>query len=86
MAAIEREARERGIPLRTMLTDYAEEGLVNECGAGCLNQRTLFTREDDPEMFIEGDGHWTAKGHRVVGEALASWLQSQPELGLQPSG
>ena len=39
------------------------------------------TRAGDPApLFLAEDGHFTADGHRVVGEALARFLASRQLL------
>jgi lysophospholipase L1-like esterase len=74
IAAIEREARERGIALRKLLAEGVSEPVRAACDpARCLDQTALFTYST-PGMYFSIDRHWTAAGHRAVGEALAAWL------------
>jgi lysophospholipase L1-like esterase len=74
LAAIEREASARGIALRRLLVEGNPEPIRATCDpAHCLDQTALFTR-DEKEMYFPIDRHWTAAGHRIVGEALAAWL------------
>ena len=75
IAAIGAEAAAREIPLRFVLTSGSEAGLEADCAeSACLDQTQVFRREDDPETHLPKDGHWSPKGHRLLGEALADWL------------
>jgi hypothetical protein len=83
--AIRADAAHRGVPLRTMLIHHAAPGLRDDCARSrCLDQSDVFRREDDPAAYLQEDPHWSARGHRLAGEALAAWLLADPDLSLPP--
>lgn len=56
-------------------------GHCMQVGIPYLDLRVPMTRAGDPApLFLAEDGHLTADGHRVVGEALAAFLEAQALL------
>lgn len=91
MDAIARDCAERGIPLRTVLVarrdydperDPVETRRHEACRASdtCFDTAPLFPPEERARSFYDHDRHWTARGHRRAGEAIARWLRADPAL------
>lgn len=91
LEAMERETRARGIALRILLvahsgqTQPADPGLAPlhaACAAGgaCLDSAQVVSAPEMARFTFAHDSHWNRDGHRVVGEALASWLARDPAL------
>jgi lysophospholipase L1-like esterase len=90
--AMEREARARGIPLRTILVapggqirpaDPALAGLHAACAArgdACFDTARAIAAADTARFTFAHDSHWNREGHRRIAEALAAWLEREPAL------
>ena len=90
--AIEREARGRGVPVRTLLVAHSGEtrpadpvlaGLHAACAArreACLDSARVISAAETPRFTFAHDSHWNREGHQRIGEALAAWLADNPEL------
>jgi hypothetical protein len=82
--AMRRACAEHGVPLATLLVNFrpgqAQEelarGLAADCAAdpACVPSAELLANRPESEIFFASDGHWTARGHALVGEGLARWL------------
>jgi hypothetical protein len=64
-------------PTRVLLTDVVRT--AERMGARAIDL-TDALRGAEPDAFLDGDIHMTAKGHRAVGEALAALLEAPPPL------
>jgi lysophospholipase L1-like esterase len=90
--AMEREARARGIPLRTFLVahggatrpaDPVLAGLHAACaarGEACFDSARVISAAETAPFTFAHDSHWNREGHRRIGEALAGWLERDPAL------
>jgi lysophospholipase L1-like esterase len=86
VAAIREACAERGVALATLLVNFRPgqgqadlaAALAADCAAdrACVTSAKLLEGHADSEVFYAEDGHWTARGHQLVGEALARWLPS----------
>jgi lysophospholipase L1-like esterase len=80
VAAIERDAEIRGIPVRFVLIGHAGsdyEAMRAACearGDACLDTTAGFADSGDAGLRFPNDGHWTAAGHERAARAIASWL------------
>lgn len=83
--AIRAACAARGAALATLLvearapvpgTEEAAAGLREDCSrdARCVRSSSLLAGHPADALFFAQDGHWTARGHALVGEALARWL------------
>ena len=89
---MEREARARGIPLRTFLVAHSGEtrpadpmlaGLHAACaarGEACFDSARVISAADTAQFTFAHDSHWNREGHGRIGEALATWLEREPVL------
>jgi lysophospholipase L1-like esterase len=92
LEAMERQAGARGIPLRTLLVahsgairpaDPVLAGLHAACAARrgtCFDSAQVIPAADVARSTFAHDPHWNREGHRLIGEALAGWLQDEPAL------
>jgi hypothetical protein len=49
-----------------------------------VGSSALLAGHDESELFFAQDGHWTPRGHDLVGRGLARWLpQIEPGLATQ---
>lgn len=90
--AMEREARARGIPLRTLLVAHGGEtrpadpvlaGLHAACaarGEACFDSARVISAPETAQFTFAHDSHWNREGHGRIGEALATWLEREPAL------
>jgi hypothetical protein len=84
VAAIRRTCAEHHVPLATLLVNFRPgqgqadlaEALGTDCAAdpACIPSAKLLEGHPDSEVFYSQDGHWTPRGHALVGEGLARWL------------
>jgi lysophospholipase L1-like esterase len=98
LEAMEREARARGVPMRTLLVapsgetrpaDPALAGLHAACAARaevCFNSARVISAAERARFTFAHDSHWNSEGHRRIGEALADWLEAEPGLRRGPAG
>jgi lysophospholipase L1-like esterase len=92
LEAMEREARARGVPMRTLLVAHSGEtrpadpalaGLHTACaarGEACLDSARVISAAERERFTFAHDSHWNPEGHRRIGEALAAWLEAEPGL------
>lgn len=90
--AIRAACAARGVALATLLVEF--RGPVPEPGSTpaalradcardprCVRSSALLAGHDESALFFAQDGHWTARGHDLVGRGLAHWLpQIEPGL------
>ncbi len=90
--AMERDARARGIPLRTFLVAHGGEtqpadpvlaSLHVACaarGEACFDSARVISAAETARFTFAHDSHWNREGHGRIGEALAAWLEREPAL------
>jgi lysophospholipase L1-like esterase len=68
--------RPRDIPLQEELKER-----IASRGIPSIDLLPVVTREPDPAaLYIAGDGHFSALGHRVAGRAVSSWITERQLL------
>ena len=88
--AIRAECAVRGVALATLLVEFrrpapepgsAAAELRDDCArdARCIQSPALLSGHAEGEVFFAQDGHWTPRGHELVGRGLARWL-----AGIEP--
>ena len=67
-------------PHRALVSRFGERE-----GVAVIDLDPIFSRavsdEGSSALFLRGDLHWTAEGHRVVARALEEWLEQSGALG-----
>ena len=98
VAAMERETRARGIPLRTLLVAHSGEtrpadpalgGLHDACAARpevCLDSARVIPASEIARFTFAHDPHWNREGHRRIADALTAWLAGEPTLRRAAAG
>lgn len=94
--AIRAACAQREVRLATLLVEFRgpppEPGstaaeLRADCDrdARCVRSSALLAGHAEGELFFAQDGHWTPRGHELVGRGLARWLAGvEPALASRP--
>jgi len=83
--AIRAACAARGVALATLLVEFrgpepmpgsAAAALREDCGRDprCVRSSALLEGHAGDALFFSQDGHWTPRGHELVGRGLARWL------------
>jgi lysophospholipase L1-like esterase len=90
--AMEREARARGVPVRTLLVAHSGEtrpgdpvlaGLHDACASrpeACLDSARVIPASAIARFTFAHDFHWNREGHQRIADFLTEWLAGEPAL------
>jgi lysophospholipase L1-like esterase len=88
LEAMRAACAERGVAFATLLVNFragqarpeTAAALRADCArdARCVPSESLLAGHAEAEVFFPEDGHWNARGHALVAEGLARWLQTLP--------
>jgi hypothetical protein len=89
LAAIERDARARGIAVRFVTIGHAGpdyDAVRSWCEArsgACFDTQPLFAGNAAGALVFPSDGHWNAAGHERAARAISEWLTADPLLAMR---